>query len=210
MGAIHSGAFDDFLGHRAAHIHGEPKYTKGIIQRRQNEGQMSIDPAQLTHHDDEGNQAQLAGNHHRNQHGDKQLIPAFIGKLAEGISSQGAAQAAQDYIENGDIEAIEKIAEGRVWTGAAAKELGLVDELGGLEKAIDIAAQKAGIEAYSTISYPEQEGVFSAFLEQTKEDYIQGQMAKTMGEYYPYVKFMQNVKDMDRIQARLPFELHIR
>ena len=30
-----------------------------------------------------------------------------------------------------------------------------------------------------------------------------------MGEYYPYVKFMQNVKDMDRIQARLPFELHI-
>ena len=132
-------------------------------------------------------------------------------------------EAMQKYIENGyklfvkrcadgrgmSTEAIEKIAEGRVWTGAAAKELGLVDELGGLEKAIDIAAQKAGIEAYSTISYPEQEGVFSAFLEQTKEDYIQGQMAKTMGEYYPYVKFMQNVKDMDRIQARLPFELHI-
>ena len=87
-------------------------------------------------------------------------------------------EAMQKYIENGyklfvkrcadgrgmSTEAIEKIAEGRVWTGAAAKELGLVDELGGLEKAIDIAAQKAGIEAYSTISYPEQDGVFSAFL----------------------------------------------
>ena len=44
-------------------------------------------------------------------------------------------------------EAIEKIAEGRVWTGETAKELGLVDELGGIDKALDIAVAKAGIEA---------------------------------------------------------------
>ena len=110
---------------------------------------------------------------------------------------------------NMSIEEIEKIAEGRVWTGSAAKELGLVDELGGLDKALEIAAQKADIEYYSTISFPEKGNILSSFLEQTKEDYIQGQMAETMGEYYQYVKFIQNVKDMDRIQARLPFELHI-
>ena len=131
--------------------------------------------------------------------------------------------AMQRYINNGyqlfvkrcaegrgmSTEAIEKIAEGRVWTGATAKELGLVDELGGLDKALEIASQKAGIEAYSTISYPAPAGIFSSFMEQTKEDYIQGKMAETMGEYYPYVKFMQNVKDMDRIQARMPFDLLI-
>ena len=46
-------------------------------------------------------------------------------------------------------EAIEKIAEGRVWTGETAKELGLVDELGGIDKALDIAVAKAGIEGYT-------------------------------------------------------------
>ena len=48
-------------------------------------------------------------------------------------------------------EAIEKIAEGRVWTGETAKELGLVDELGGIDKALDIAVAKAGIEGYTVV-----------------------------------------------------------
>jgi protease-4 len=108
------------------------------------------------------------------------------------------------------VEAIEKIAEGRVWTGTAAKELGLVDELGGLDKAIEIAAQKSGIEAYSIIHHPNQESFFDSLMEPIKEDYIQGQMAETMGEYYEYVKFIQNVQNMDRIQARMPFDLRIR
>ena len=43
-------------------------------------------------------------------------------------------------------EAIEKIAEGRIWTGEAAKELGLVDVLGGIDTALEIAVRKAGIE----------------------------------------------------------------
>ena len=132
--------------------------------------------------------------------------------------------ALQKYINNGyklfvqrcadgrgmSVEAIEKIAEGRVWTGATAKELGLVDELGGLDKAIEIAAQKSGIEAYSIIHHPSQESFFDSLMEPIKEDYIQGQMAETMGEYYEYVKFIQNVQNMDRIQARMPFDLRIR
>ncbi|MEG0647958.1 MAG: signal peptide peptidase SppA, partial [Bacteroides sp.] len=54
-------------------------------------------------------------------------------------------------------EAIEKVAEGRVWTGEAAKQLGLVDELGGIDKALDIAVKKAAIEGYSVVSYPDKE-----------------------------------------------------
>ena len=53
-------------------------------------------------------------------------------------------------------EAIEKIAEGRVWTGEAAKELGLVDELGGIDKALDIAIAKARVGGYTIVSYPEK------------------------------------------------------
>lgn len=132
--------------------------------------------------------------------------------------------AMQSYINNGyklfvkrcadgrgmTTEAIEKIAEGRVWTGSAAKELGLVDELGGLDKAIEIAAEKAGVEAYSIINYPEKEGAFSALLNQGKDDYINGQMAESLGEYYNYFKVIKNLKEADRIQARLPFEIQIK
>lgn len=106
-------------------------------------------------------------------------------------------------------EAIEKIAEGRVWTGKDAKELGLVDELGGLDKALEIAAEKAGVEEYSIISYPAQASIFSSLMGSAKKDYIEGKMNETVGEYYQYLKFLENIKEADRIQARIPFDLRI-
>ena len=133
-------------------------------------------------------------------------------------------EAMQNHINNGyklfvkrcadgrgmTTEAIEKIAEGRVWTGATAKELGLVDELGGLDKAIEIAVQKAEVENYSIINYPSKGNVFSSILEQGKDDYINGQMKETLGEYYHYLQFVQNLKEADRIQARMPFDIRIK
>mgnify|MGYP003303688200 FL=1 len=130
----------------------------------------------------------------------------------------------QNYINNGyklfvkrcadgremTTEAIEKIAEGRVWTGATAKELGLVDELGGLDKALEIAAEKAGVEAYSTITYPAKEGMLSSLLNQSKNDYIEGKLEESIGEYYHQFKFIKNLKEADPVQARLPFEMIIK
>lgn len=130
----------------------------------------------------------------------------------------------QNYINNGYklfvkrcadgremiTEAIEKIAEGRVWTGATAKELGLVDELGGLDKALEIAAEKAGVEAYSTITYPAKEGMLSSLLNQSKNDYIEGKLEESIGEYYHQFKFIKNLKEADPVQARLPFEMIIK
>lgn len=132
-------------------------------------------------------------------------------------------EAMQNYINNGyklfvkrcadgrgmSTEAIEKIAEGRVWTGEAAKELGLVDELGGLDRALEIAAQKVGIEAYSVVNYPAKESFFSTLLDEGKNDYIETKMYESLGEYFHYVKFIQNLKDTDRIQARMPFDPRI-
>ena len=137
--------------------------------------------------------------------------------------NEGEKEILQNYIDNGyelfvkrcaegrgmSTEAIKKIAEGRVWTGAAAKELGLVDELGGLDKALEIAAQKAEVDSYSVINFPSSENPILSLLNQSKEDYIQGQLSNTMGEYYDYIKFIQNMKDKDHIQARMPFTLNI-
>lgn len=107
-------------------------------------------------------------------------------------------------------EAIEKIAEGRVWTGNDAKELGLVDELGGLDKALEIAAQKAEVTEYSVINYPAQEDFFSSLMNTTKKDYIEGKMSEALGEYYDYLKFVENLKEVDQIQARMPFDMRIK
>ena len=108
------------------------------------------------------------------------------------------------------VEAIEKVAEGRVWTGDTAKELRLVDELGGLDKALEIAAELAGIESYSVISHPEENDIFSSLLKKGTEDYMEGKISETLGEYYNYAKFIRDLKSADRIQARMPFEIRIR
>ena len=108
------------------------------------------------------------------------------------------------------VDAIKKVAEGRVWTGATAQGLGLVDELGGLDKALKIAAQKAEVEAYSVVNYPGKTDFFDTLMNEGKTDYIEGKMAETLGEYYDYAKFIRNLKNADRIQARIPFDLRIR
>lgn len=91
-----------------------------------------------------------------------------------------------------------------------AKELGLVDELGGIDKALDIAAERAETDAYTVIGYPAKESFFSVLLETRKSDYMDGQLKEILGEYYGSLKMLHHMKSADRIQARLPFELNIK
>lgn len=108
-------------------------------------------------------------------------------------------------------EAIEKIAEGRVWTGEAAKELGLVDELGGIDKALEIAVAKAGVGGYAIVSYPEKKDVLSSLLDTKPTNYVESQLLKSkLGEYYRQFGLLTNLKEQSMIQARVPFELNIK
>lgn len=109
-----------------------------------------------------------------------------------------------------DIEDIKKIAEGRVWTGEMAKDLKLVDELGGLDKAVDAAVSRAQIDRYTVVNYPEKEDFFTSLLNTTPERYINSRMQNNFGEYYSWLRFLKNLKDADRLQARMPFDLVIK
>ncbi|MBR3907195.1 MAG: signal peptide peptidase SppA [Bacteroidaceae bacterium] len=111
---------------------------------------------------------------------------------------------------NMSIEEIDKIGQGRVWTGNKAKELGLVDEIGDLDKAIGIAAQRAGLGEYVVKSYPEVKDFMTELLEGDEKDYMESAVHKAMGEYYDFIRFVRNVKNAAPIQARMPFELVIR
>ncbi|HEX6982932.1 MAG TPA: signal peptide peptidase SppA [Balneolaceae bacterium] len=62
------------------------------------------------------------------------------------------------------VERADELAQGRVWTGADALENGLVDALGGLDKALQIAAQKAGIDHYSIQRFPEPKSFYEVLL----------------------------------------------
>ena len=130
----------------------------------------------------------------------------------------------QNYVNNGyalflkrcadgrgvAVEEIAKIAEGRVWTGSKAKEIGLVDELGDLDRAIEIAAQKAGLADYSVKAYPEEKPLIEKLMDTNKEDYMETMTREALGSYYNSIKFIRNIGNCDHIQARLPFELNIR
>ena len=108
------------------------------------------------------------------------------------------------------IDELKKIAGGRVWTGAMAKELKLVDQLGDLDDAIAVAAKRANLDGYRTIAYPKAKDKLTMLLEMSKpERYIQSQLQENMGDYFHMFQWMKNIKNMDRVQARIPFELNI-
>lgn len=108
-------------------------------------------------------------------------------------------------------EAIEKVAEGRVWTGETAKQLGLVDELGGIDKALDIAVKKAAIEGYSVVSYPDKEDFLTSLLSSQSANYVESKLLNNkLGSYYKDFSLLKNIEERAMIQARLPFELNIK
>ena len=108
------------------------------------------------------------------------------------------------------MEELDKIAQGRVWTGSTAKELGLVDELGGLDKALEIAIAKAGVDAYTVMNYPKNEGFLESLMNTNPGNYIKARMLNgKMNDVYRQFSIIENFDKIDRIQARVPFELSI-
>jgi protease-4 len=104
------------------------------------------------------------------------------------------------------VEAINKIAKGRVWTGAQAKQLGLVDYLGGLDRAIGVAKQLAKIperQSVSIVRLPRPKSLFEQLL-QLEEDQMSGR-APSLADALEDI-----VGRMAPVQARVPYVLRIR
>ena len=102
-------------------------------------------------------------------------------------------------------EAIDAIGQGRVWTGEAALELGLVDVLGDIRTAEKIAAEKAGISSYALLSYPTPQNFFAQLMNKVQRSYIESRTPQLPAEFAEELKFLRNIESMDRIQARMPY-----
>jgi protease-4 len=112
-----------------------------------------------------------------------------------------------------DTAFVDSIAQGRVWTGIRAKDIGLIDRIGGINDAIRAAAAKAKITGYQVKMYPEQESVLTQLFGGKNEpiNYAQ-KMKEEIGENnFKIYTELKNIKQMTgTVQARLPFQFFIR
>ncbi|MDD3876956.1 MAG: signal peptide peptidase SppA [Bacteroidales bacterium] len=106
-------------------------------------------------------------------------------------------------------EQVDSIGQGRVWTGLDALEIGLVDEIGGLDRAIAIAAEAANLETYKVVEYPKQKDFLTLLMEDLNSQVSQRFLKKYLGANYIIFEQLQKLENMDKIQARLPYELEI-
>lgn len=109
------------------------------------------------------------------------------------------------------IDAVEEIAQGRVWLGNDALGIKLVDAIGSMDDAVKKAAQLAKLSEYKTKGYPEPTDWFTQLLDKTnKNNYLDEQMRATFGEYYEPLRYVKNLDKQSAIQARLPFFFSIK
>lgn len=127
------------------------------------------------------------------------IYNAFLDRVAEG--------------RNLPRPKVAEIAQGRVWSGTAAKELGLVDELGGLEAAIQAAVELAELEEdWQLEEYPKVEGWqrwFGRFTEPQKVQ-IQDPLTAQWEELKETVSVLQTFDDPQHVYARMSFKIDIR
>lgn len=107
------------------------------------------------------------------------------------------------------IDDIKKIAEGRVWTGSMAKELGLVDELGGIDDAIEKAKQLAEIESYSIVTYPEKPSMLEEIMNNIPSGMISIFGNNDLNKITKQFEWMVDLENFNPVQARIPCHLEI-
>ncbi len=108
---------------------------------------------------------------------------------------------------------VDSIAQGRVWSGAEALKIGLVDRIGGLDSALEYAASLVKIKEYKTQNFPIYEKDFGDYLGslgvpfmKTKENFIKEELGE---ENYKVIEQIRRIQSKKGVQASLPFEINI-
>lgn len=134
------------------------------------------------------------------EEGVEDTYQTFIGRVASG--------------RNMAPEAVDAVAQGRVWSGTDAKRIGLVDELGSLDDAIAAAAKLADMDHYGIRKYPKYKSGFEQFMEDfgsAKSKITSVLVEKEIGEEaYRALRELKQLAQQEGIQARMPFSLNIK
>jgi protease-4 len=106
-------------------------------------------------------------------------------------------------------EQVDSIGQGRVWTGENAKEIGLVDQFGGLDFAIQQAAEIAGIEDYRTVSLPALPDPFQELFKTGTDNVRVWFLKNELGEKFRFYEYFKKASQMNGVYARMPYDLNI-
>ena len=123
------------------------------------------------------------------------VYSTFIGRVAEGRKMETAM--------------VDSIGQGRVWSATDAKRIGLVDIYGGLNDAVALAAKKAGLDNYRIKELPEQKDPIQEILEDMKGESESMMMPDYMKESVKLMKYLRQISEQDKIQARMPFGIAV-
>ena len=128
------------------------------------------------------------------------IYSQFLGRVAEGRKMTK--------------EQVNIVARGRVWTGTDAKEIGLVDKIGGLRDAIDYAAKRADIKDQRVLYYPlHKDDKFMELLEELEDNEdgggLIGSRTELPEELVIYYNELKKLESRTGIQMRLPFDLKV-
>ncbi|MFP4604883.1 MAG: signal peptide peptidase SppA [Bacteroidales bacterium] len=156
-----------------------------------------LDVAKTNKHSDIGNPFRSLTDYEKQviKNGIEDVYDNFVGRVADG--------------RNMTKEEVDEIGQGRVWSGIDAKNIGLVDLFGGLDKAIEIAGEKAKIEKYRVVELPELKDPFDQFMKQIKGGAKTRIIKNALGDEYTYYEQLEEVKNMSGIQARIPYKIEI-
>lgn len=142
-----------------------------------------------------------------------------FGTQARGLN-EDESKAMQSYIERGyDLfltrvatgrkmkkADVDKIAQGRVWTGNQALKLKLVDSLGGLPEAIECAAKLAKVKDYDIVNYPDVKDPISSMLsEDLADNYFERKAQTLLGDQYRALSILNSLQSGNYLQARILF-----
>ena len=134
---------------------------------------------------------------------EKDIIQIGVEKIYDDFITKVAAGRGMTKAE------IDAIGQGRVWIGNDALEIGLVDEIGGLNRAIDIAQEMAKLENFELENYPKRKDPVEQFIEELSGNLETRFMKAKLGDNYKYYQKMESVTKNTGIMARIPFDIEV-
>lgn len=150
-----------------------------------------------------------------NEHADLGSMTRNLTEVEKAVIQQSVDEIYSgflNYVAEGrglSLAEVDSIGQGRVWSGENALQIGLIDSYGGLSKAIEIAAEKAGVSYFRTVDYPKQKDPFEMVLESLEMKVGSYFLKNKLGENYHYLEFVQNQINKQGIRARMPYDIKI-
>ena len=129
------------------------------------------------------------------QRGVDRIYESFVDRVAKGRKLTTAQ--------------VEEIAQGRVWSGADAKKIGLIDGFGGLEMAIKMAAEKADLSDYRSVNLPELKDPFQELLGSLGGEASAALLKHELGSNYTHYQDFKKALQYQGIQTRMEFQIKV-